>query len=192
MYRTNCSLSLCFCASLPSDLFSFVQARKECRYLSLLAVPFLLPQPTSIMTSLSSAAEQPPSSTTPSPPLPPARETRQDSNAWLISFGAAMVPFLAFLYGHQRGLTVRAINAVVRSPIGAPGLLLLPFGTLAAEKSVYDTVQAAQGIDPYNARGAAAAGGFPSGGAALPSFSLIPVQRHNLFVSLLPRATKQG
>jgi hypothetical protein len=57
------------------------------------------------------------------------------------------------------------------------GLVALPFVTLAMEKSIYDTVQAAQGIDP-NIR-PAGRGGFPSGGAELPSFSLIPVQKRS-------------
>lgn len=108
--------------------------------------------------------------------LPPAQS--QDPTKWMISFGATMVPFVAFLYGHQRGLTVQVINAVVKSPLGPAGLLLLPFGTLAMEKCVYDTVQAAQGIDPNIVVDKKTRGGFPSGGAeAFPSFSLIPVQR---------------
>ena len=105
-----------------------------------------------------------------------------------------MVPFLAFLYGHQRGTTVKVINAVVKSPIGPAGLLLLPFGTLAMEKSVYDTVQAAQGIDPHQPyQPGKSGGGFPSGGASLPSFSLIPVQlvrQPSAPPSLLQRVTK--
>jgi hypothetical protein len=95
--------------------------------------------------------------------------------SWLLSFGAAMVPFTAFCYGHSKGLTVRVVNAVVKSPIGPSGLLLLPFCTLAMEKSIYDTIQAAQGMDPTTRP--IERGGFPSGGAELfPSFSLIPVQ----------------
>jgi hypothetical protein len=102
-------------------------------------------------------------------------ETANDGS-WFISFAAAMVPFTAFCYGHSKGLTVRVINAVVKSPLGPAGLLLLPFCTLAMEKSIYDTVQAAQGIDPTTRP--ADRGGFPSGGAeAFPSFSLIPVQK---------------
>lgn len=76
--------------------------------------------------------------------------------------------------GHARGMTGRVVEGVVRSPVGVYGLFLLPFATLAMEKSVYDTVQAWQGIDP-NVR-PKDRGGFPSGGAELPSFSLIPVQ----------------
>ena len=125
-----------------------------------------------------------------------------DNVAWLYSFTAAMVPFTAFCYGHSRGMTGRVVERVVRSPVGVYGLLALPFCTLAMEKSIYDTVQAWQGIDP-NSR-PSDRGGFPSGGAGtyaaynielkvelfafvisllsslsleLPSFSLIPVQR---------------
>ena len=101
----------------------------------------------------------------------------RNDKAWLYSFGAAMVPFTAFCYGHSRGATGRVVEAVVRSPVGVYGLLALPFVTLAMEKSIYDTVQAWQGIDP-NVR-PKERGGFPSGGAELPSFSLIPVQRPN-------------
>jgi hypothetical protein len=96
---------------------------------------------------------------------------------WAVSFVAAMVPFTAFCFGHTRGLTVRAVEACAKSRIGVYGLLLLPFCTLGVEKCIYDTVQAAQGIDP-NVR-PADRGGFPSGGAELPSFSLVSVQpRH--------------
>jgi hypothetical protein len=44
------------------------------------------------------------------------------------------------------------------------GLFALPFVTLAMEKSIYDTVQAWQGIDPNVVP--ADRGGFPSGGAS--------------------------
>ena len=103
----------------------------------------------------------------------------RDNTAWMYSFAAAMVPFTAFCYGHSRGATGRVVERVVRSPVGVYGLLALPFVTLGMEKSIYDTVQAWQGIDP-NVR-PADRGGFPSGGAELPSFSLIPVQKKEKF-----------
>ena len=106
---------------------------------------------------------------------------------WWISFGAAMVPFTAFCYGHHKGMTVRVVNAVVKSPLGPAGLLLLPFCTLAMEKSIYDTVQAAQGMDPTTRP--VDRGGFPSGGAELfPSLSLIPVQPKRRNVASRPTA----
>ena len=87
----------------------------------------------------------------------------RDDMAWFYSFSAAMVPFTAFCIGHSRGMTGRVVEAVVRSPVGVYGLLALPFVTLGMEKSIYDTVQAWQGIDP-NVR-PKDRGGFPSGGA---------------------------
>lgn len=83
--------------------------------------------------------------------------------SWFLSFSAAMVPFCAFCYGHSRGVTTRVVDRVVKSPVGVYGLLALPFVTLGMEKSIYDTVQAWQGINP-NVR-PADRGGFPSGGA---------------------------
>ena len=89
----------------------------------------------------------------------------RDNMAWMYSFGAAMVPFTAFCYGHSRGATGRIVESVVRSPVGVYGLLFLPFFSLGMEKSIYDTVQAWQGIDP-NIR-PKDRGGFPSGGAGM-------------------------
>lgn len=99
----------------------------------------------------------------------------RDNVAWMYSAAAAMIPFTAFCFGHSRGMTVRVVEYIARSPVGVYGLLALPFVTLSMEKSIYDTVQAWQGLDP-NVR-PTDRGGFPSGGAALPSFSLIPVQK---------------
>lgn len=133
-------------------------------------------------------------------------DTRQTSE-WMYSFAATMVPFTGLCYLHSRGVTIRVVESMLKSPFGGYGLLALPFCTLMMEKSVYDTVQAYQGIDP-NVR-PTDRGGFPSGGAcklnrithtvledecalrrnekmalmfvflfaALPSFSLIPVQK---------------
>ena len=91
----------------------------------------------------------------------------------MVSFAAAMVPFTSFCYFHSKGGTARLVEAVVRSPLGVYGLLALPFVSLGLEKCVYDTAQSAQGIDPTIRP--ANRGGFPSGGAGLPSFSLVPV-----------------
>lgn len=99
----------------------------------------------------------------------------RDNNAWAWSFSAAMVPFVAFCYGHQRGVTGRVVERMVKSPIGVYGLFLLPFATLGMEKCIYDSVQSWHGIDPKTRP--TERGGFPSGGADLPSFSLIPVQK---------------
>lgn len=111
----------------------------------------------------------------------------RNNGAWFYSFMAAMVPFAGFCYGHQRGYTARVVERVARSPVGVYGLLALPFCTLAMEKSIYDTVQAWQGIDP-NVR-PKDRGGFPSGGAELPSFSLIPVQSKKIIQRHITKPT---
>ena len=108
-------------------------------------------------------------------PLTISEYDSRDNNAWVWSFSAAMVPFVAFCYGHQRGVTGRVVERMVKSPIGVYGLFLLPFATLGMEKCIYDSVQSWQGIDPKIRP--KDRGGFPSGGVDLPSFSLIPVQK---------------
>ena len=62
--------------------------------------------------------------------------------------------------------------------LGVPGILAMPWITLAVEKVTYDTFLAARGHDmkAEAARtGEAPHGGFPSGGASLPSWSLVAV-----------------
>eukprot|EP00593_Proboscia_inermis_P001735 CAMPEP_0171295556 /NCGR_PEP_ID=MMETSP0816-20121228/4152_1 /TAXON_ID=420281 /ORGANISM="Proboscia inermis, Strain CCAP1064/1" /LENGTH=146 /DNA_ID=CAMNT_0011768291 /DNA_START=26 /DNA_END=466 /DNA_ORIENTATION=- len=95
--------------------------------------------------------------------------------AWAFSFSAAMIPLVGFGVIHQKGLSARVLNSVAKSPVGVYGFFALPFVTLSMEKCIYDTVQAYQGINP-NVR-PKDRGGFPSGGAELPSFSLIPIQK---------------
>lgn len=105
-------------------------------------------------------------------------EDRRTDTEWIFSFCAAMVPFTTFCYGHSRGVTTTCLERLIKLPGGFYGILALPFLTLGMEKCIYDTAQAIQGINP-NTR-PADRGGFPSGGSALPSFSLVPVQKTNL------------
>ena len=112
-----------------------------------------------------------------SPPATMADMDHRDNYAWMYSFGAAMVPFTAFVYGHGQGMTARVVDRVVKSPLGVYGLFVLPFVTLGMEKCIYDTVQSYQGLNPNIVP--ADRGGFPSGGAQLPSFSLIAVQQQH-------------
>lgn len=70
------------------------------------------------------------------------------------------------------------IVGTVYNRVGVAGLLAIPFGSLAIEKSTYDTYCAYWGNDIYAKQKATGSvdgqhGGFPSGGAALPSLSLI-------------------
>lgn len=122
-------------------------------------------------TTTSSASEKPVDAR----PATMFEMDHRDDYAWMYSFAAAMVPFTAFCYGHGRGVTARIVERVAKSPVGVYGLFALPFLSLAMEKSIYDTVQSWQGLDPNVVP--ADRGGFPSGGSNLPSFSLIPVQK---------------
>ena len=71
------------------------------------------------------------------------------------------------------GLFGRIVGTVYKR-FGAAGLLGIPFGSLTMEKSLYDTYCAYHGQSIYeNNDGTPKHGGFPSGGAALPSFSLL-------------------
>ena len=88
----------------------------------------------------------------------------RDSNAWFVSFSATMIPFLGFCYGHQRGVTVQVLERMAKMRGGVYGFFVLPFITLGMEKSIYDTVQSLQGINPRTRP--KDRGGFPSGGAS--------------------------
>ena len=119
-----------------------------------------------------------PPTTPPQQPQTMSDYDNRNNYTWLVSFSATMFPFLAFCYGHQRGVTVRVLERLSKTNSGLYGIIALPFLTLSMEKSIYDTVQSLQGIDPNIVP--ADRGGFPSGGSNLPSFSLVPVQKTNL------------
>ena len=125
--------------------------------------------------SVSATATTTPTESDDSRPATMFEMDQRDNFAWMYSAAAAMVPFSAVCYGHKKGATAKVVERIVRSPVGVYGLFALPFLTLAMEKSIYDTVQAWQGLDPNVVP--ADRGGFPSGGSSLPSLSLIPVQK---------------
>ena len=83
---------------------------------------------------------------------------------------------------------------------GVPGLVALPWVTLTVEKVAYDTLAAARGYDmqaehakKQQEQGENMHGGFPSGGAALPNLSLLPItsEENRLILSLLGDAPRQ-
>ncbi len=117
-------------------------------------------------------------SATPPQPKTIADMDNRSNYTWLVSFSATMFPFVAFLYGHQRGVTVRLLERLARTNAGMYGIIAIPIVTLSMEKCIYDSVQSLQGIDPNVVP--ADRGGFPSGGSNLPSFSLVNVQKTNL------------
>ena len=67
--------------------------------------------------------------------------------------------------------------------VGGVGLLAMPFVSLTLEKSLYDTYCAYHGESIYETAtvfdGTGKHGGFPSGGASLPSFSLLKTRGAN-------------
>lgn len=124
-------------------------------------------------------------STPPQQPQTMSDYDNRNNYTWLVSFSATMFPFLAFCYGHQRGVTVRVLERLSKTNAGLYGIIALPFLTLTMEKSIYDSVQSLQGIDPNVVP--ADRGGFPSGGSNLPSFSLVSVQKTNLVEDFINR-----
>ena len=84
---------------------------------------------------------------------------------------------LLYLYTKSAPTLVRFLY----KKLGVPGIMALPWITLSLEKVSYDTLAAARGQDMYAEAQASSAnsqphGGFPSGGAMLPSWSLVPVR----------------
>mmetsp|Transcript_16390 Transcript_16390/g.53366 ORF Transcript_16390/g.53366 Transcript_16390/m.53366 type:complete len:135 (+) Transcript_16390:28-432(+) len=78
------------------------------------------------------------------------------------------------------GPLARVIDVIYKR-IGAVGLIGLPAITLTMEKTAYDTYCAFYGHSIYAAAKEDPTpkhGGFPSGGASLPSFALIEPRHH--------------
>jgi hypothetical protein len=95
----------------------------------------------------------------------------------LISVGLVLIPNAMMMRSHINGGTVKIVNWVIASRFpGPPGLLLVPFAGLALEKVFYDTAMSIQGVDPNAARADRKDEGFPAGGHAFPSLSVLPVR----------------
>lgn len=95
--------------------------------------------------------------------------------AMVVIFG--VLPMLP--HGGNNGKLAKLIEIIYRR-IGPAGLIGLPAVTLTLEKSAYDSYTAYYGQSIYEAAkadGTPKHGGFPSGGAQLPSFSLIETRR---------------
>lgn len=116
----------------------------------------------------------------------------------VVAFGVlfGVLPLLP----HGGNGLARVIDVIYKR-LGPAGLLGLPAVTLTLEKSAYDSYTAFHGHSIYADAGTAPKhGGFPSGGAQLPSFSLIETRRpgdatvtfrwsvlNNLFLAALKR-----
>ena len=95
----------------------------------------------------------------------------------LVSIGLVLIPNAMMMRSHINGGTVRIVKWVLASRFpGPPGLFVVPFAALAVEKVFYDTAMSIQGVDPNAARADRKDEGFPAGGHAIPSFSILPVR----------------
>jgi len=131
-------------------------------------IPELSKEPNRIPSTTSNLSE-------PATAVDSRSSTETNGLEWAVSFGAMMVPFAGFLYFHKLGYFNKSLEVIAKSRFGVHGFLALPFVTLSIEKCIYDTVQSLQGIDPNVVP--EGRGGFPSGGAALPSLSLVAVRK---------------
>lgn len=95
------------------------------------------------------------------------------------SFGwaAVLVPNAVMMYNHAKGRSPILFNTVIKY-CGIPGLFALPFLDMMMEKSFYDTSLCLRAIDPNAVSTERKGEGFPNGGHALPSLSLVPLRQH--------------
>ena len=111
--------------------------------------------------------------------------TASRAGTWIINQLHVLNPLL-YLYTKAMPLLIEPLY----KRFGVGGIVALPWVTLTVEKSMYDTFLAARGHDMYTeARetGENPHGEFPSGGAKLPSFSVLPVlgEQHRLIIPFL-------
>ena len=110
----------------------------------------------------------------------PSQDDKEIPKLGIYAFIGVVFIALPLLPTKKDGGLVKLIE-VLYNRFGAKGLLALPFGSLAIEKSTYDSYCAYWGQSIYADPEADALkgkhGGFPSGGAALPSFSLIETRQ---------------
>lgn len=99
-----------------------------------------------------------------------------EPSTWSYGWMAILVPNIVMLVNNARGGSTVIINAVVRSPLGAGGLLLMPPFFVAMEKCFYDTSLCLRAMDPNKDPQGRHGGGFPSGGHSLPSLSLVALR----------------
>lgn len=104
----------------------------------------------------------------------------------------AVIPNAALWWGLSRGRN--KLETLVTGALrvgGIPALLAIPFLGMSMEKCFYDTLVSMQGCDPTYVPPERRGDAFPSGGHALPSFSLVPVRHVSEYVEYFsPGATR--
>ena len=109
------------------------------------------------------------------PPIP-----KREIPKWPIFAFAGTVFIFLPLFPRKRSteLLTKGVSLIYNN-FGVPGMLAIPFVSISLEKSLYDSYCAYHGESIYEDaekkgyHGQGVHGAFPSGGASLPSFSLI-------------------
>lgn len=129
----------------------------------------------------------------------PRAETREASTSsqryaspGMMAACLAVIPNAALWWGLSRGRN--KLETLVTGALrvgGIPALLAIPFLGMSMEKCFYDTLVSMQGCDPTYVPPERRGDAFPSGGHALPSFSLVPVRHVSEYVEYFsPGATR--